>query len=255
MEMNVFRYGFLPLLCITLISVTTLDNNMSISWDSFLTIVSGLRFIAPGDLSSNTWQEIDTELKDKTRHVHFGLSNNILPPSEASEAYTEILSTYFKNKPEFIQQNAAPPGHTSHIPKTIKEAKSLKSSLRKRLKTGNEDANTRKLFAESIRYHNFLIKEKRKSDISHKQRNHEKQFKTNFWNFAKRACKGTLNDKPQKPSFTKEIADTYYPATYSQAPEFDPSGINWFPYLSESTVPLQFNSRPFKSKHIKDILA
>ena len=131
--MRALRYCLLPLLFGTLFSVVNLDNNrMSITWDSFLTIVSGLRFVAPGDLSSSNWQKIDSELKEKTRHVHFGLSNDILPPNEASEEYTEILTSYFKDKPEFIQRNKAPPDHTPHIPKTIKEAKSLKSTLRKK---------------------------------------------------------------------------------------------------------------------------
>ena len=120
-----------------------------------------------------------------------------------------MLITYFKDTPDFIKKYAVPTSHTSQIPKTIKEARFLKSSLRKILKTYNDDPNTRKLFAISVQYHNFMIKEKRKSDTSNKQRNNEKQLKSNFWNFAKPACKETLNKKLQKPTFTEDIADVY----------------------------------------------
>ena len=228
---------------------------MKLSWESFLTIVNGLRFIAPSELDKHHWQTIDSELKDKTKHVHFGLSNNVLSPMQASEEYTEILVKYFKEKPDFIQQAAGAPGHIKTVPKTIDDARSLKSSLRKQLQANNGDAKTKKLFAESVRYHNFLVKEKRKSDASNKLRDNEKQFRTNFWQFSKKACKGTLNEKPKKPTFSKEIADEFYPNTYSYAPQFNHASLNWFPYLSVPAEPTPFDHSPFKPKHIKDILS
>ena len=123
--------------------------------------------------------------------------------------------------PEFTLPTSESEGYIQSAPKTISGARALKSMLRKQVKKGNGNSEDRKQFAESVRYHKYLLKQKRKTDLNNKAIDQERQYKTNFWQFAKKACKGSIGNKSKKASFSKETADTFYPSVYSNAPQFD----------------------------------
>ncbi len=79
-------------------------------------------------------------------------------------------------------------------------------------------------------------------------------YRDNFWEFSRKVCKGNLDKKEPKPTFSKETADQYYPGTYSTCVNFNVSDLNWFPRLHTPDPPIQFNMSHIKPKDIKHIL-
>ncbi len=80
-------------------------------------------------------------------------------------------------------------------------------------------------------------------------------FRDNFWEFSKKLSCGELDKPTHKPTFNKSVADEYYPCMYSTAPTFDPSALNWLPYLQTPPSPVAFNLSLVKPKNIKNILS
>ena len=87
------------------------------------------------------------------------------------------------------------------------------------------------------------------------RKHHEKMYKDNFWEFSKKLTKGELDQPAHKPTFTKTVADNYYPTMYSVAPTFDHTKLNWFPHLAVPETTTNFNLSPVKPKDIKHLLS
>ena len=141
------------------------------------------------------------------------------------------------------------------MPKTIQESKKLKNDLRKKMQNKDSTPEDRKLFGQSVRYHNHLLKEQRKNDEINSRKHQEKMYNDNFWEFSRKLSRGELDQPMKKPTFTKATADEYYPKMYSNPPVFNPSDLNWFPFLKTPTTPTPFNMSPIKPKDIKNILS
>ena len=57
----------------------------------------------------------------------------------------------------------------------------------------------------------------------------EQRYRKDFFWFAKSAIKGTLGKTPGTVKFTKEVADTYYPSTYSTTHTINRDQLGWIP--------------------------
>ena len=64
----------------------------------------------------------------------------------------------------------------------------------------------------------------------------EKQYKSNFFRFAKKACNGTLDAEEICPTFTHQHANRYYKAKYSSPVAIDPKQLFWFPKVNPPTI-------------------
>ena len=79
-------------------------------------------------------------------------------------------------------------------------------------------------------------------------------YQDNFWEFSRKLFKRELDQDPKKPTFDKKTADNSYPKVYYTVPDFDPSSLNWFPFLRISPTPVAFSLIPVKPNDIKHIL-
>ncbi len=79
-------------------------------------------------------------------------------------------------------------------------------------------------------------------------------YLSNFWDFSKRLIKGELYKDAVHPAFTQEEANKYYTDKYSQDIAFDPSQLNWFPYIRMPRDYTNFDMSVIKPKHVKCIL-
>ena len=50
-------------------------------------MVTGLRFAASSSYDKTSWSNLDRETSDHICSIHFGLSNNVISPKEATEEY------------------------------------------------------------------------------------------------------------------------------------------------------------------------
>ena len=244
-------------LVVTLLTIacphTQLNTNMPSARD-FLNLTTTLRFVAPA-YNKKQWQQIDSELKETLSPLHFGLANNVINPQDAGMQFSETLYDFFGSKPEFIVENGEKEAYRKNQPNAIQEAKKLKNDLRKKIQKKDATKEDRKMFGQSVRYHNYVLKEQKLRDKDNARKNQEKMYHDNFWEFSRKLSRGELNKPAQKPTFDKSAADEYYPRMYSTAPHFDLNTLNWFPYLHVPPSPVNFNLSPVKPKDIKNILS
>ena len=249
-------YWIITLILTSLIATcpsSHLDTAMP-SVSDLLSLTSVLRFVAPQH-NKTQWQEIDSELREILSPTHFGLANNVITPQDAGSQFSMTVYDFLKSKPEFVQDISEKTEYRKNKPKTLQQAKKIKNSLRKKLKQKDATPEDRKMFGQSVRYHNFLLNEQRNKDKDNLRKHQEKMYNDNFWEFSKKLTRGQLDLPSLKPTFDKAAADRYYPNMYSSAPVFEPSSLNWFPYLKVPPSPVNFNMSPVKPKDIKHILS
>ena len=144
-----------------------------------------------------------------------------------------------------------------HNSKTLEEAIKLKKELRKKVEGPNSTIEDTKRFRLALRAISDLRKLEKKKDQIKTAKNQEELYFKNKWDFAKKACKGSLEAVPELPGFSKTLADEYYPSTYSIPKIIDLSSLNQFPILTVNQEDENF--KPFsmeiiKPKDIKKVL-
>ena len=87
------------------------------------------------------------------------------------------------------------------------------------------------MFREAVKCVSYLNKLEKSHNKAKSVTHQEKQYRSNFWPFAKNATNGTLNSKTAGATFTKEDADLYYPSKYSHQTNLDLTQLSWFPNL------------------------
>ncbi len=219
-----------------------------------ISIASALKFIAPTYYERQKWQEIDTEVKDNLSPIHSDISQGFISPQDGATQFSESMANYLSSNPDFEAKVREKEGYFKHNPKTLEETRKLKNDLRKTLKNSSDQPEKRKRFHQVVRLHNHLLKQKKQNDLNNQRIHQGKMFSDNFWEFSRKVCKGTLDSKEPKPTFSKETADQYYPGTYSTQANFHVSDLNWFPRLHAPEPPIQFNMANIKPKDIKHIL-
>jgi hypothetical protein len=180
----------LTLSLVNIVYHRTNPHNMPTVQD-FLNLTTILRFVAPS-YTKTEWQEIDSELKGLLSPIHFGLANNVITPQDAGSQFTETLTSFLQTKPEFVVEMGKTEGYQKHTPKTLQQAKNIKKDLRKKIQQKDATPEDRKMFGQSVRYHNFLLKEQCKRDTENSCKHQEKMFHENFWEFSKKVCKGNF---------------------------------------------------------------
>ena len=84
----------------------------------------------------------------------------------------------------------------------------------------------------------------------------ENLFNKNRWTFSKQVCNGSFGREAIQPTFTKEVADKFYPNTYSIARKLDIEKLQWYPEvklsLGQGFAP--FDLSPIRPKEVCDTL-
>ena len=215
----------------------------------------GFQFTIP-TFSSNEWQVHDLAIRNLLRPVHSGLSCGDVRPAEAADQFTDVLKSYLSDNKEFVKEQSSK-GYISHEPKTLSQARKKKNALRKKAFSRQGTPEDKRLFRQAVKAVSFLNKQKRRADANKSQVHHEKQYRSNFWGYAKNITQGTYGQQGPVPTFDKDVADTYFPNRYSSIQEtLDLNNINWFPYIRVPNGPDEsvYDMSPIKPKDIKIIL-
>jgi hypothetical protein len=159
-----------------------------------LNLTTTLRFIAP-PYNKSQWQKMVSELKEVISPLHFGLANNITSPQEAGKQFSGLLYDFLQSKPEFVSEIGEKEVYSKNEPNILQKAKQPKKDLRKRIQQKDATPEDKRLFGQSVRYHNHVLNEQ--------QRKYEKIF----WEFSKKL---DLDEPANEPTFNKATADDYY---------------------------------------------
>ena len=144
-----------------------------------------------------------------------------------------------------------------HTSKTLEEAIRIKNDLRKVIKRADATTEDRKKFRAALSAIKDLRKLEQKKELLKTARHQEELYFKNKWDFARKACNGTLDKAAEVPTFDKATADQFYQSTYSFPKTVDLSALNWFPRLpvaSDDVTFKAFSMEPFRPRDIKQVL-
>ena len=193
-------------------------------------------------LDSDRWNEIDVQLNDLIGPLHYRISNEETPADEAADELAEIITFLLTNVPEF---NDVEKDYFERKQSTsLEEARVLKRELRKKAKKRNASSEDKESWLQAVRLHAFLLRLKHRKEGANEIRAQEKEYRRNFFKFAKSACNGTVGEPKVEPGFPKEVADNFFPGKYSQKVSIDTNKLSWF-------VPVDPPSSPFNQDVIR----
>ena len=186
-------------------------------------------------LTSQKWGELDCHLNDLIGPLHHRLSCRETPSNVAADELAGIISFFLKSVPEF--QEVEKQFFERKESTSLEEARILKKELKKKAKKKDATPEDKSNWLKAIKLHAFLLRKKHEKEGASEIRSQEKAYKRNFFKFCKEACEGTLGKEKVQPSFTKEEADRYFPAKYSNKVDIDTSKLNWFVPVDPPTTP------------------
>ena len=180
--------------------------------------------------SNDDLKELNKLLKEKLAPInyHLGKSNNPDDIKILGDQANEVIREFLMEHPEAFEQVEASKKSKfkNHNSKTLEEAIKLKKELRKKVEGPNSTIEDTKRFRLALRAISDLRKLEKKKDQIKTAKNQEELYFKNKWDFAKKACKGSLEAVPELPGFSKTLADEYYPSTYSIPKIIDLSSLN-----------------------------
>ena len=217
-------------------------------------ICSALRFQFPS-FTMDSWSQYNSELKANLGPLHFKLANNMVTPKEAGDLFSQDLSNFLSTKNEFTKEDNKSV-YIENQSKSLEKSRKLKNTLRKKAFGKNGTDAGRKELKKAVKAHNYLKKLSKKRKNNKDALHQEKTYFKNFWKYAGKCSNGTLDQKPEQPTFSKDVADVYYPGKYSSPSPLDLTKLNWFPYLPVDTIDSsnQFNLSPIRPKDIRAIV-
>ena len=214
-----------------------------------LALTMGLSRLTP-DLSELRWKELDSNINKEMGNLHNLLGNNQIPSDEAASLFGKILSDFLENEPEFkeIEKEFFKQKEST----TQEEARLTKKDLKKKSKAKNATREDKDNHVRAVRMYSFLLKRKKVKEQEGQIRKQEKEYKKDFFKFAKKACNGTLDSEPVKPDFTKEEAFEFYRFRYADPGEIDISKLDWFVKVPAPTH--SYNRSAIRPGQVKGIL-
>ena len=186
--------------------------------------------------------------------MHFSLANDIITPKEAGDQFSQYMSDFLCSEDEFaVDDNKT---YIENRSKSLEKAHTYKNSFRKKAFGKNGTDADRKEFKQAVKAHNYLKKRANKRKTNRDTAHQEKLYYQNFWKFADKCSNGTLDRKPEQANFTKQQADSYYPAKYSIPNPIDLNKLNWFPYLPVDSIRPEdkFDMSPIRPRDIRAIV-
>ena len=226
----------------------------------FLTLTSIIKFSLNAE--KDELIELNKLLKQRLAPInyHLGRSNNPEDIQKLGDHANIIIRDFLLEHPEAFESvdtNRKSNNYITHTNKTLEEAVRLKNTLRKVIKRPNATPDDKKKFRAALNAIKDLRKLEQKKELIKTARHQEEMYFKNKWEFAKKACKGDLENSVVHPGFNKVTADDFYQSTYSHSKVIDLTALNWFPTLPVNPEDDNFKSfsmEPFKPKDIKKVL-
>ena len=123
----------------------------------------------------------------------------VQPRAEAADQFTDTLKSYLSDNKEFFKGQSSK-GYISHEPKTLSQARKKKNALRRKAFSRQGTPEDKQLFRQAVKAVSFLNKQKRRADANKSQVHHEKQYRSNFWGYAKNITQCPVS------TFDKDVA-------------------------------------------------
>ena len=187
-----------------------------------------------------------------------------------------LLANFVKLTENFIQKheqlqvqnrNSAKRKFFKNVNKNLERARILKQKLKRQMKFQKRkkipiDPKLRKKFWTVFKLYSKLKKQENSKNEQKRSRFFEKLYKQNFWDFATKACDGTLESQPISPDFSRAEANRFYSERYqTQRNAFSDDFFDLFcarPDEDESDTPekpnVEFNLSDFSYNELWNYL-
>ena len=198
------------------------------------------------------WKMYNDEFASIVTQLHEDLDSDNIRPSEAATQLNHLLTTFLESKPDLVKQVKKNYKHKPAAFNDLYNAKKLKNELEKKARQKDATADDRIAASQALKHYSFLIKEKKEINESTEIKEQERQYKRNFFKFAKTVTKGEYGKEQIEPTFTKDTADEFYKDKYSKEIPIDLDKLDWFPPVNPPKEP--YNLDPYTPEDIKDAL-
>jgi len=181
------------------------------------------------------WSQLDQILSDRLARLHHSLGNDVLPPAEAAQQFSNIvgdlLLEYGLSKSAYYGTNGR--HRPRHIESTLLSLSVTKNRLHKNINSNSQG------FIDVVRAHNKVLRCYHRQQRTNEVCKNERDFLKNPWEYAHKKLQPSDSTEP---SFDAEAATIYFTNTYSDnsvtyenhlpswasesIPECDPSSFN-----------------------------
>ena len=209
-------------------------------------------------LSKTEWAELDGQLSTILAPWHQQLasatSHNI---SNINDGIVEDIRAFLITKPDLFLENqkTSSAGFCSRESRSLKQLRDLRRRLGKEAHRPGATPEARREWRACVRAISNVNKRDEKSIQLKTTQFQEQRYRKDFFWFAKSAIKGTLGKTPGAVKFTKEVADTYYPSTYSTPHNINRDQLGWIPWVDPTSFTVPFNTSTITPGLVKATLA
>ena len=222
-----------------------------------------MKFITPSNVDKTEWERLNNNLKLRLAplHLQIGSCNDPVQIQVLGDQVSLEIARFCSEHSElFLQeeQNSPREKFITHSNKTVAQLQALKKSLRKEAFKDGGNTEKQKAFHECLKALSELKKRERHDAQMKTTAHQEKLFHKNRFQLARNAVNDSLNKESIQPTFTKAMADQYYPATYSQPKQINLPDLHWFPpQLSspDSETFQPFDNSPIRPRDVRKALA
>ena len=217
------------------------------------------RFCVP-QLSEREWGDLDKELNiilsQWHRHLANATSQNI---SDINDLIIQDIRTFLISKPDLFLENKTPSqihsGFISREPRTLMQLRALKRTLQKEAHRPGATSEARQEWRACVKAIQHLKQRHENIQQSKTTKFQEDRYRKDFYWFAKSAIKGTLGKTPGAVKFSKEVADNFYPSTYSTPHTINRDQLGWIPGVDPSSFTVPFDTTIITPGLVKATLA
>ena len=218
------------------------------------------RFRVPS-LSPAEWEDLDKELTiilaPWHQHLSHATSHNI---SEINDVITQEIRTFLISKPDLFlekksKSNNSTTGFISREPRSLQQLRALRSTLQREAHQPGATPEARKEWRACIKAIQDLRHRQEKIKQCKTTKFQEDRYRQDFYWFAKSAIKGTLGKTPGTVAFSKEVADIFYPSTYSTPHTINRDQLGWIPEVDATSFTVPFDTSIIVPGLVKATLA
>ena len=202
--------------------------------------------------SEDRWKEYNTEFADIVSPLQDGLKSGQINSSEVASQLTILLTSFLASKPNILKEVKTYFRHKPSSMTNLNDARKLKIELEKISRQKGATIEDKVVASEALRHYNYLLKQNREKEDFQEVKEQERQYKRNFYKFAKDVTKGVYGKETLSPTFTKSIADQTYTEKYSKALHIDIDKLDWFPKVEKPEV--AYDLSPYTSEDISNAL-
>jgi len=198
------------------------------------------------------WAKYNEEFVKQVDPLYKMLQNKEKTAVEAATEFNQMLFDFLKEREEVKKEAAKFVKHKAKSTKEIYEARKVKNKLKKTSKKKGATDEDKSDACKALRHYEYLLEEKETKEEANELKRQEKDYKKNFFKFAKEVTQGTYGKPSNSPTYSKEEADKYYTDKYSKAEEVDLDKLDWFPVAQAPQIP--YDLSPYSAEDIQTTL-